>query len=90
MPGVHPVRLTVSDDLRRSWGEYDNMVIVRRPADVSVQATEAELTAITRADYERAEIPMLPPILRNRLKMPLPSARRAGESVENATVLSGT
>jgi putative ABC transport system permease protein len=48
--------LAWSDDLRRSWGEYDNVVIVRRPADASVQATEAELTAITRAEYERAQI----------------------------------
>ncbi len=48
--------LAWSDDLRRSWGEYDNIVIVRRPAGVSVHATEAELTAITRAEYERAQI----------------------------------
>ena len=48
--------LAWSDDLRRSWGEFDNAVIVRRPAGVSVHATEAELSAITRADYERAQI----------------------------------
>ena len=48
--------LAWSDDLRRSWGEYDNVVIVRRPAGVTPQATEAELTAITRGEYERAEI----------------------------------
>ena len=48
--------LAWSDDLRRSWGEFDNAVIVRRPAGVSAQATEAELSAITRADYERAQI----------------------------------
>ena len=48
--------LAWSDDLRRSWGEYDNVVIVRRPAGVSVQATQAELSAITKADYERAQI----------------------------------
>ena len=44
--------LAWSDDLRRSWGEFDNAVIVRRPAGVSVHATEAELSALTRADYE--------------------------------------
>ena len=48
--------LAWSDDLRRSWGEFDNAVIVRRPAGVSAHATEAELSAITRADYERAQI----------------------------------
>jgi predicted permease len=48
--------LAWSDSLRQSWGEYDNVVIIRRPAGVSVQATEAELTAITRAEYERAQI----------------------------------
>jgi predicted permease len=48
--------LAWSDSLRQSWGEYDNVVIVRRPAGVSVQATEAELTSITKAEYERAEI----------------------------------
>ena len=48
--------LAWSEALRQSWGEYDNVVIVRRPAGVSVQATEAELTAITKAEYERAQI----------------------------------
>jgi putative ABC transport system permease protein len=48
--------LAWSDNLRRSWGEYDNVVIVRRPPGVTPQATEAELTAITRGEYERAEI----------------------------------
>ena len=48
--------LAWSDDLRRSAGEYDNVVIVRRPEGVSVQATQAELTAITRAEFERAQI----------------------------------
>ncbi len=48
--------LAWSDALRQSWGEYDNVVIVRRPAGVSVQATEAELSAITKAEYERAQI----------------------------------
>ena len=48
--------LAWSDDLRRSLGEYDNVVIIRRPGGVSVQATEAELSAITRAEYERAQI----------------------------------
>jgi putative ABC transport system permease protein len=48
--------LAWSDALRQSWGEYDNVVIVRRPRGVSVQATEAELTAITKAEYERASI----------------------------------
>ena len=48
--------LAWSDSLRQSWGEYDNTVIIRRPAGVSVEATEAELTAITRAEYERAQI----------------------------------
>jgi predicted permease len=48
--------LAWSDDLRRSWGEFDNVVIIRRPTGVSTEATEAELTAITRADYERAQI----------------------------------
>ena len=48
--------LAWSDDLRRSWGEFDNAVIVRRPAGVSDQAIEAELSALTRADYERAQI----------------------------------
>ena len=45
-----------SDDYRRSWGEFDNMVIVRQPAGVSVQATAAELMAITTADYAKASI----------------------------------
>jgi predicted permease len=45
-----------SDDYRRRFGEFDNMVIVRRPEGVSVQATEAELTALTRAEFERASI----------------------------------
>jgi predicted permease len=48
--------LAWSDDLRRSWGEFDNAVIVRRPAGVSDHAIEAELSALTRADYERAQI----------------------------------
>ena len=48
--------LAWSDGLRQSWGEYDNVVVVRRPALVSVQATEAELSAITKAEYERAQI----------------------------------
>ena len=48
--------LAWSDGLRQSWGEYDNVVVVRRPAGVSVQATEAELSAITKAEYERAQI----------------------------------
>jgi macrolide transport system ATP-binding/permease protein len=48
--------LAWSDELRRSWGEYDYVVIVRRPAGVSAQATEGELTAITRGEYERAQI----------------------------------
>jgi predicted permease len=48
--------LAWSDSLRASWGEYDNVVIVRRPAGISVQATEAELTAITKTEYERAQI----------------------------------
>jgi len=48
--------LAWSDDLRRSFGEYDNVVIIRRPAGVTPQATEAELTAITRGEYERADI----------------------------------
>jgi predicted permease len=48
--------LAWSDSLRQSWGEYDNVVIARRPSGVSVQATEAELTAITRTEYERAQI----------------------------------
>ena len=48
--------LAWSDSLRQSWGEYDNVVIVRRPASVSVEATAAELTAITKAEYERAQI----------------------------------
>jgi predicted permease len=43
-----------SDDLRDSWGEFDNVVIVRRPPGVSVQAVQDELTGIVRADYERA------------------------------------
>jgi predicted permease len=45
-----------SDDNRRAWGEFDNVVIVRRPAGVSVQATAAELTAITTAEYAKASI----------------------------------
>jgi putative ABC transport system permease protein len=45
-----------SDDYRRTWGEFDNMVIVRQPAGVSVQATEAELTAITQAEFAKASI----------------------------------
>jgi putative ABC transport system permease protein len=48
--------LAWSEGLRQSWGEYDNVVIIRRPAGVSVQATEAELSAITKAEYERAQI----------------------------------
>jgi putative ABC transport system permease protein len=48
--------LAWSQGLRQSWGEYDYVVIVRTPAGVSVQATEAELTAITKAEYERAQI----------------------------------
>ena len=48
--------LAWSDGLRQSWGEYDNVVVIRRPAGVSVQATEAELSAITKAEYERAQI----------------------------------
>ena len=48
--------LAWSEGLRQSFGEYDNVVLVRRPAGVSVQATEAELSAITKAEYERAQI----------------------------------
>ena len=48
--------LAWSDGLRQSWGEYDNVVIVRRPAGVSVQATESQFTAITKAEDERAQI----------------------------------
>jgi putative ABC transport system permease protein len=48
--------LAWSDELRRSWGEYDYVVIVRRPAGVSARATEAELTGITKGDYQRADI----------------------------------
>ena len=44
-----------SDDLRQTRGEFDNFVIVRRPAHVSVQATQAELSAITRDDYADAQ-----------------------------------
>ena len=48
--------LAWSEGLRQSWGEYDNVVIIRRPAGVSVEATETELSAITKAEYERAQI----------------------------------
>jgi putative ABC transport system permease protein len=48
--------LAWSDGARQAWGEFDHVVIVRRPGGISVQATEAELTAITKAEYERASI----------------------------------
>ena len=48
--------LAWSESLRQSWGEYDNVVIIRRHAGVSVRATEAELSAITKAEYQRAQI----------------------------------
>ena len=44
------------DELRRSWGEFDNVVIARPAKGVSVQAMESELSAITRDDYARASI----------------------------------
>jgi predicted permease len=59
-PGGLPIEffrpMAWSEDLRRSWGEYDNLVILRLAGNVSVAAAEAELSSITRTEFAQAPI----------------------------------
>jgi predicted permease len=45
-----------SDDLRRSWGEYDNLVILRLKPGASAESAEAELSAIAKTEFAQAPI----------------------------------
>jgi putative ABC transport system permease protein len=54
------------DGLRRSWGEYDNTVIVRVRSGITADAARAELTSITAAEFAQAPIhpyPVVVPLL---------------------------
>lgn len=44
------------NELRRSWGEYDHMVVLRLPDGVSAGSAAAELSAIARAEFAEAPI----------------------------------
>lgn len=55
--------MTWSDGVRRSWGEYDNLVLLRIPDGVSLAAARDELTAITNAEFATAPIHPYPVVV---------------------------
>jgi predicted permease len=55
-----------ADEMRRSWGEYDNLAVLRLPEGVSIEVARDELTAITTTEFAEAPIhpyPVLHPLI---------------------------
>lgn len=64
------------DDIRQSWGEYDNTVIVRVRDGVTADAAEAELKSVTTAEF--AQAPIHPyPVVRPLMESITAEARRS-------------